>query len=78
MRFTTDSNEYELLISKDKESDNELLFTLIMNQNVSFWQRLRFYVKYLFGYKCRYGHFDCLTISKKDVKRIIMRLANEK
>ena len=74
MKFTTDSEEYILSISKDKENDNELLFTLSMKQNMSFWQRLRFYIKYLFGYRCRYGDFDCLTVSKKNIEIIMLRV----
>jgi len=32
-----------------------------------FWGRLWIAVKYLFGYKCRYGHFDCFIMRPPDV-----------
>lgn len=76
MKFITDSKEYQLIINNNEETD-ELLFTLVMNQERSFWQRLRFYVKYLFGYRCLYGDFDCLSISKKDAARIMLRLRDD-
>ena len=28
-------------------------------------------IKYVFGYKCRYGHFDEFLMSPKDVDRVI-------
>lgn len=76
MKFTTDSQECELNVTRDVE-DGQLLFILSMNQNRTFIKRLIFYIKYLFGYRCLYGDFDCLTISKKDAKRLMIRIENE-
>jgi hypothetical protein len=76
MKFITDSEEYEFSISRTVV-DDDLLFSLEMNKNRTFFERLKFYLKYLFGYRCRYGDFDCLSLSKKDAERIMLRLRNE-
>jgi hypothetical protein len=76
MKFITDSEEYEFSISRT-EVDDDLLFSLEMNKNRTFFERLKFYMKYLFGYRCRYGDFDCLSLSKEDAERIMLRLCNE-
>jgi hypothetical protein len=37
-----------------------------------FWTRLKRGLTYIFGYKCRYGHFDTADISYKDAHRLIL------
>lgn len=74
MRYVMDSEEYVLHISRSEEIEEDLLFSLTLNQNLSFFKRLSFYLKYLFGYRCRYGDFDCLTLSKKDAEKIMLGL----
>lgn len=37
----------------------------------SFFKRVWNAVKYVFGYKCRYGHFDEFLMDPKDVGRFI-------
>jgi hypothetical protein len=74
MKFIMDSQEYEVEISRDLEDQYNLLFILRPNMEMSFFDRLRFGIKHVFGYRCKYGNFDCLTIDEKDLKRIIIRL----
>jgi len=33
-------------------------------------KRLWIALKYLFGYKCRYGHWDCFTLRLEDAERL--------
>jgi hypothetical protein len=35
-----------------------------------FWQRLKYGIKYIFGYQCRYGAFDEFIINPKDIDKI--------
>ena len=77
MKFITDSEEYELEIARELEADYYLLFIVSVNSNMTFWQRFKFGLKNLFGYRCRYGQFDSLVVGEKDLHRIILRL-NEK
>ena len=36
-----------------------------------FARRIKTAIKYVFGYKCKYGHFDCFTFDPNDVDRMI-------
>jgi len=74
MKFITDSQEYELEILRDLEYEYNVLFFLKPNSEMSFFERLKFGIKRLFGYRCKYGSFDCLSIDEKDLKKIIVRL----
>jgi len=35
-----------------------------------FWRRLRSGIRYIFGYKCKFGAFDSLTFSPKKAEQI--------
>ena len=35
-----------------------------------FWSRVKYGIKYIFGYKSRYGAFDEFIINPKDAKKI--------
>ena len=55
----------------DDEDWNDLLyFQVHLNQRYSFWKRLWIGIKYVFGYKCRFGAFDEILINKHDAKRL--------
>lgn len=34
----------------------------------NFWRRLWYGLKYIFGYKCKYGHFDEVILTKDHVE----------
>ena len=45
-----------------------------------FWERLKYGIKYIFGYQCRYGAFDEFIINPSDtdkLKEVIKYLNNE-
>lgn len=58
IRFTYDADE------------NELYLSVFLNQYRSFLGRLIVAVKYLFGYKCTYGHWDCWVMRRNDAQRL--------
>ena len=67
------------------EEETELYLEVFLHQYRSFFQRLVVAVKYLFGYKSKYGHWDITTLSKDDVQRLFTfihqhraKLLNEK
>ena len=37
---------------------------------LSFWDRLKHDIKYIFGYRCMYGDFDEVILKKEDVHKI--------
>lgn len=45
-----------------------------LHQYRGFFKRLWVAIKYLFNYKCRYGHFDCIILEPQDAQHMIERL----
>jgi hypothetical protein len=68
------SDEHTLrfsFIPSDDPLDNEVYSSVFLNQYHSFFGRLWVAIKYLFGYKCKYGHFDCFILKDADVDRMV-------
>lgn len=57
------SAEHQVIFNYDEEDDD--IYIHIHLHNPSFWSRL----KYLFGYKSRYGAWDEIIVSKEDFKK---------
>lgn len=68
----------------DDEDWNDLLYVQIhLNQSYNFWKRLWHGIKYILGYKCRFGAFDEILVNKHDAMHLRNSLdrfikANEK
>lgn len=58
--------------------DVELYTSVFLNQYHNFFGRLWIAIKYLFGYKCKYGHWDCTMIKLEDANRLIKLLEEYK
>ena len=58
------SREHQIIIEHDNE-DN-LTYCHIHLVNHGFWQRLKAGFKYIFGYKCKYGAWDSIIVSKQN------------
>lgn len=63
------SREHQIIIEHDPE-DN-LMYCHIHLVNFSFFSRLKSGLKYIFGYKCRYGHWDEFIWKPEDADRLI-------
>jgi hypothetical protein len=50
------SMEHQIVFSYD--ADENQVYCLIYLTSYSFWNRLKSGMKYIFGYHCRYGHWD--------------------
>jgi hypothetical protein len=48
---------------EDMDGDEICWIQVQLHQHRSFLERLVVAVKYLFGYQCRYGHWDCTSIN---------------
>lgn len=67
------SDEHTIHFTLDVE-ENEIYLSVFLNQYRSFFKRAWVAVKYLFNYKCKYGHWDCVTIQNDDAERLISLL----
>ena len=52
----------------------EFYLSVYLNQYRSLFKRIWVAVKYIFGYKCKYGHWDCWTLKSGDADRMIKLL----
>jgi len=48
----------------------ELYASIFLNQYRNIFKRIWVAVKYVFGYKCRYGHWDCFEMRPEDIGRM--------
>lgn len=68
------SSEHTLRFIVDIEStphgDPELYTEVYLNQYRRWYKRLWVAIKYLFGYHCRYGHWDCWILNPDDAQRL--------
>lgn len=60
----------------DDDKDWPEVFASMHLANGGFWYRLTRAVKYLFGYKCKYGQWDCWILRPQDA-RCLRDLINE-
>jgi len=51
--------------------DSEVYLSVNLSDNGSFWKRLKIGIKYIFGYKSRYGMFSEIVLFEEDIKNII-------
>lgn len=54
----------------EKAGDPEVYTEVFLNPWEPWYKRVWKAVKYIFGYKCRYGHWDCTNLKPKDVVRL--------
>ena len=66
------SPDHVLQFSHMEDMDgDEICWTQVqLHQYRSFWKRLAVAVKYLLGYECRYGHWDCTSINVEQGKSL--------
>jgi len=67
------STEHQMVISYSEDIIDwvrypEVYLHIHLKQK-SFWLRVRYAIKYIFGYQCRYGAFDEMIIDKKDINK---------
>lgn len=64
-------HELEFMYFLDDEYPELYILTRLTSETQGFFARLRHAVKYVFGYKSRYGAFDEVDLGTKDAERLI-------
>ena len=70
----TDEHTIKFKLDVYDPNDIELYISIFLNQYRGFFHRLLIAIKYLFGYKCKYGHWDCTILRPEDTGRLIALL----
>lgn len=63
------SSEHQLIFIKDHEDDEVWVETHLVTYR-GFFKRLWVGIRYAFGYKSKYGNFDCVLIKPEDRQKI--------
>jgi len=76
------STEHQIVFNKiDDDSDDKQIYCHIyLSDYPNFFKRVIIGIKYIFGYKCKYGHWDEFILSKKhsdDLKEMSEYLKNK-
>lgn len=64
------SSEHTLRFVYDPE-DNELYTEVFLSQYRNIFMRIWVAFRYVFGYRCKYGHWDCWLLKAEDCQRLI-------
>lgn len=64
------SVEHQLILRQDPDSFDDIYVYIHLNKERKFWKRLKHGVKYIFGYKSRFGAWDEFIVNKKDWSRL--------
>lgn len=67
------SDEHTLRFTLDKK-DGEIFTSVHLNNWLPWYERLWRATKYVFGYKCRYGHWDCWIMRSEDAGKLMALL----
>lgn len=67
------STEHQMVFLRsdnDMVEDENMVYVHIHLVKKRFWYRLKYGLKYIFGYKCRYGAWDELILERKHAGKL--------
>ena len=67
------SDEHRLIFTyehAERDWPAGITASVFLHQYNGFWKRCWIAIKYIFGYKCKYGHFDTFMLRHEDAKRL--------
>jgi hypothetical protein len=64
------STEHQIILSYIEPEDDPIIYVSIHLTPKSFWSRLLYAIKYLFGYKCQYGAFDEILLGPEHIDKL--------
>lgn len=63
------SDEHQIIL-RSFDNDNEIYCSIHLTTQSSFFKRLWIGLKYAFGYKSKFGHWDEFILSKKHIEKL--------
>ena len=70
----SDEHTLKFILDLDENAEPripELYTSVFLNHYQTWYKRLWVGIKYIFGYKSKYGHWDCFTMKHEDADRLI-------
>lgn len=63
--------EHQLIFSYFNDDDEKDVYMSVhLTPEYNIWKRIWRAIKYIFGYKCQYGHFDEFIFKKSDSEKL--------
>ena len=74
------TEEHTIRFKLEDYGDNNatLYVSIFLDQYYGFFGRIWIAMKYIFGYKCKDGHWDCIMMKAEDADRLIELLKTYK
>lgn len=63
------STDHQVVFFKDNKYPDVYMHVHLVNR--SFWYRLKYGIKYIFGYKSRYGAWDEFVLTHQHVEQLL-------
>ena len=70
----SDEHTLRFMLEEHDAGDPEIYTSVFLGDYPRWWERVWVAIKYIFGYKCKYGHFDCFIMRAEDVDRMMTLL----
>lgn len=65
------NTEHQLIFSYfENDDDKEVYVSIHLNPEYNIWKRMWIAIKYIFGHRSCYGHFDEFIFKKSDAERL--------
>jgi hypothetical protein len=64
------SADHIMIWRKSPDEEEKIIYVDIHLKKSPFWGRLKYGIKYIFGFQCRYGAFDEILLSKEHVENL--------
>lgn len=65
-----ENTEHQIVFSYFEDDDIHNVYATIHLRKKSLWARLKYGIKYIFGYQSRYGAFDEFIFNPNDARRL--------
>lgn len=65
-----ENTEHQIVFSWFEDEYGSDVYATIHLRKRSFWERLKYGLKYIFGYQCKYGAFDEFIFNSNDARRL--------
>lgn len=65
------NTEHQLIFSYFDDEDDKVYVSVHLIPECRIWKRIINAIKYIFGYRSRYGHFDEFIFQKKDAHKLV-------
>lgn len=62
--------EHQLIFSHSDDKDDKEIYLSVHLIPDNFWRRIKNAVKYILGYRSRYGHFDEFILDPEDADKL--------